>query len=105
MNALVTIRFSPDVTFEIRVPYVSDAEAKAQARDWLDRTYEEFGCEPTRLLGKVIILDKVLGIAEAAGERHFQKDQAWGESYAKAVSCALDRTSVRVDLEDSTVSS
>lgn len=105
MNAHVSIRFSPDVTVEYRVPFTADATAKAQARDWLDRTYHEFGCEPTRLTGKVLLLDKILSIADAAGAKHFQRDPGWGELYAQAVTSALDRTRVEVDVEGRTVSS
>ena len=105
MSAQISIRFSPDVTIEIRVPFASDAAAQAHARDWLDRTFHEFGCEPVRLTGKVLLLDKVLGIADAAGEKHFQRDPAWGELYARAVTSALQRTRVQVDVEGRTVSS
>ena len=105
MNGQVSIRFSPDVTVEFRVPFTSDATAQARARDWLDRTYQEFGCESARPTGKVLLLDKILGIAEAAGEKHFQRDSRWGELYAQAVTSALDRTRVQVDVEGRTVSS
>jgi len=105
MNAQVSIRFSPDVTVEFCVPFTSDAKAQARARDWLDRTYDEFGCEPARPTGKVLLLDKILGIAEAAGQNHFQRDSGWGELYAQAVTSALDRTSVQVDVEGRTLSS
>lgn len=105
MQAHVSIRFSPDVTVELRVPFSPDPTAQAEGRDWLERTYHEFGCEPTRLTGKVLLLDKILGIADAAGERHFQRDSAWGEAYARAVSSALDRARVQVDVEWGTVSS
>ncbi len=105
MNAQVNIRFRPDVTVEIRVLFASDAVAQARAREWLDRTYQEFGCEPARPTGKVLLLDKILSIAEAAGEKHFQRDSGWGELYAQAVTSALDRSRVEVDVEARTVSS
>ena len=105
MNAQVSIRFSPDLTIEFSVPFASDATAQARAREWLDRTYEQFGCEPIRPSGKVLLLDKILGIADAAGEKHFQRDPEWGKLYAQAVSSALDRTGVQVDVEGRTVSS
>lgn len=105
MNAQVIIRFRPDVTIEFNVPYTSDATAQARARDWLDRTYAEFGCEPIRPTGKVLLLDKILGIADAAGEKRFQQESEWGRLYAQAVSSALDRTGVHVDVEGRTVSS
>jgi hypothetical protein len=104
MNAQVTIRFSPSVTIELTVPFASDATAQARARDWLDRTYVEFGCEPIRPSGKVLLLDKILGIADAAGAKHFQRDEEWGKSFAQAVSSALDRPGVNVDVEGLTVS-
>lgn len=105
MYAQVSIRFSSDVTIELTVPFTSDATAQERARDWLDRAYNEFGCEPTRPTGKVLLLDKILGIADAAGERQFQRDSEWGKLYAQAVSSALDRTGVQVDVEGRTVSS
>ncbi len=71
---------------------------------WIALT-TEFGCEPIRPTGKVLLLDKILGIADAAGETHFQQDSEWGKLYAQAVSSALDRTGVRVDVEGRTVSS
>ena len=105
MHAQVSVRFSTDVTIEIVIPFASEATAQARAREWLDRTYDEFGCEPIRPTGKVLLLDKILGIADAAGEQHFQRDSEWGKLFAQAVSSALDRTSVRVDVEGRTVSS
>jgi len=103
MNAQVSIRFSPESTIEFSFPFTSDAKAQARAREWLDRTYDEFGCEPTRPIGKVLLLDKILAIADAAGEQHFQRDSDWGNVYAQAVSSALDRIEVRVDVEGRTV--
>ncbi len=105
MNAQVSIRFSPDLTIEFFVPFASDATAQLRARQWLERTYDEFGCVPTRPTGKVLMLDKILGIADAAGEKHFQRDSEWGKLYAQAVSSVLDRTSVQVNVEERTVSS
>ncbi len=105
MNAQVSIRFGPNLTIEIDVPFTSDATAQARAREWLERTYDQFGCEPTRPTGKVLLLDRILGIADAAGETHFQRDAEWRKLYAQAVSSALDRTGVQVNVEERTVSS
>lgn len=105
MNAQVSIHFGPDLVVEYSVPFATDATAQDRAREWLDRTYVEFGCEPIRPSGKVLMLDKILGIADAAGERHFQRDPEWGKAYAQAVSGVLDRSAVRVDVEARTVSS
>lgn len=105
MNGQVSIRFSPDLTVEFRVPFNSDATAQVAAHDWLDRTYQEFGFEPVRPTGKVLLLDKILSIAEAAGEKYFQRDSGWGKLYAQAVTSALDRSRVEVAVQARTVSS
>jgi hypothetical protein len=105
MNAQVSIRFGPDLTIEFSVPFASDAAAQVRAREWLERTYDEFGCVPTRPTGKVLLLDRILGIADAAGEKHFQRNPEWGNLYAQAVSSALDRIAVQVNVEERTVSS
>jgi hypothetical protein len=103
MHAEVTVCFAPDQSVEFRVPFSSEATAQAAARNWLDRTYTEFGCEPARPTGKVLLLDKIIDVAEAAGLDRFTRDRGWGELYAQAVSAALDRTHVRVDLAQRTV--
>jgi hypothetical protein len=90
---------------QVSIPFTSDATAERRAREWLERTYDQFGCEPTRPTGKVLLLDRILGIADAAGEKHFQRDPEWGNLYAQAVSSALDRTAVQVDVDQRTVSS
>ena len=105
MNAQVSIRFGPDLTIEFNVPFASDATAQIRAREWLERTYDQFGCVPVRPTGKVLLLDRILGIADAAGEKHFQRDSEWGNLYAQAVSSALDRIAVQVNVEERTVSS
>jgi len=104
MNAQVSIRFGPNLTIEYNVPFASDATAQVRAREWLEHTYEQFGCEPTRPTGKILLLDRILGIADAAGEQHFQRDSEWGNRYAQAVSSALDRTAVQVNVDERTVS-
>ena len=65
--------------------------------------FEEFGCTPRSLVGKVLVLDKVLEVARAAGEKRFASDIAWAELYARAVLATLKRTIVRVDIEENTV--
>ncbi len=76
------------------------------ARQWLDHQFTEFGCEPLRPTGKVLTADKVLAVADAAGETYFSdaSRQAWAHEFARAVSSALSRPVVRVDLSNLTLS-
>jgi hypothetical protein len=71
-----------------------------QARAWLDEQFTALQCEPIRLTGKVLTADKVLCVAQAAGETRFRdpEHQAWAAAYARAASAALAKPVVTVDL-------
>lgn len=73
-----------------------------EARAWLDAEFNRLGCEPIRPTGKVLSADKVLAVAQAAGEAGFQ-DATWADAYLRAVTGALGRTLVRVDVPNLTV--
>lgn len=72
-----------------------------QARAWLDEQFTVLQCEPIRLTGKVLTADKVLCVAQAAGEARFRDAEhaAWAQAYARAVSAALAKPVVTVDLD------
>ena len=75
------------------------------ARQWLDGQYLELGCEPLRPSGKVLIADKVLSVAMAAGQARFAEAgfRSWTRSYAQAVSALLGKPVVRIDVPALTV--
>jgi hypothetical protein len=67
------------------------------ARQWLDQQFTTLDCEPLRASGKVLLADKVLVVAQAAGAR-LLADPAWGPEFARATSGALAKPVVTVDL-------
>jgi hypothetical protein len=67
------------------------------ARGWLDEQYLAFDCAPTRASGKVLVADKLLVIADAAGEAQFA-DPAWAEQFAAAATGSTGRERVSIDL-------
>ncbi len=71
-----------------------------QARVWLDEQFTALQCEPIRLTGKVLTADKVLCVAQAAGEARFRdaEHQAWAMAFARAASSALAKPVVSVDV-------
>jgi len=71
-----------------------------QARAWLDEQFTAFGCEPIRLTGKVLTADKVLAVAQAAGQERFRDEahQGWATAFARAASAALAKPVVTVDV-------
>lgn len=81
----------------------ADPMSSEDARTWLDRQFTELECEPVRPTGKVLAVDKVAIVAEAAGAKRFQ-DPAWAHEFARAASAALNRPYVHVDVASMSVS-
>jgi hypothetical protein len=104
MRGTVFVIFAPDREYELRITAGDKPLPTAQEGDaWLSQQFEELGCTPRSLVGKVLALDKVLEVAREAGEKRFAGDIAWAESYARAVLATLNRDAVRVDIAESTV--
>ena len=86
---------------------LSAAEATGSADDarhWLDEQFLANDCEPLRASGKVLIVDKLLAIASAIGQRGFEQDDALRLAFARAALAALSRSVVRIDVDAHTVS-
>lgn len=73
------------------------------ARRWLDEQFTELDCEPLRASGKVLLADKVLTVAQAAGAARLA-DPQWSLAFARAASAALAKPVVRVDIPAMAVS-
>jgi len=99
MRHEVTVRFADG---DETVLHPAEPWPLEEARRWLDAEFIRHGCEPARASGKVLFVDKLLALAEAAGAAGF-RDTAWAESYARASLGALGRSAVRVNLEDRSV--
>ncbi len=67
------------------------------ARAWLDQQFVELECEPLRASGKVLTADKILVVTQAAGVALF-RDAKWVAEYVAAVSAALGKPMIRVDV-------
>lgn len=102
MRSEVKVVFSPLQQFDL----VVDAEEVLSfeaARKWLDEQYVKNECEPMRGSGKVLLADKILGVAAAVGPAAFT-DPAWAMDYARATSGALSKALLRVDVAKRTLS-
>lgn len=98
MRTTVSFIFSPQQLLTLTVtPESSDTDAQ-QARKWLDTTWEEMGCEPVRPSGKVLLLDKILGVADAYGYTLLSEDTTIAQIFAGNIALLLGKPSVTVDL-------
>ena len=102
MRSDVTVTFSSQQEFRLDLegtePLTNDA-----ARRWLDDEFVRLDCEPLRPSGKVLLADKVLTVARAAGAT-LLADPAWSGQFARATVAALARPVVRVDVPGMAVS-
>ena len=104
MRGIVTVSFARGREYELRITAGDKPLPTAQEGElWLSQQFEELGCTPRSMVGKVLALDRVLEVARDAGEKRFASDIAWAEAYARAVLATLERPSVRVDVAGETV--
>jgi hypothetical protein len=99
MRSQVAVTWNDSRTYRIDLEEVQPMPHE-QARVWLDQQFTELDCEPIRQSGKVLTADKVLCVAQAAGEKHFRDAEyrEWAISFARAASAALAKPVITVDL-------
>ena len=99
MRSQVTVTWGEPASYRIDLEEVQPMPHE-QARLWLDEQFLALGCEPIRRTGKLLTVDKILCIAQAAGEEYFRADahRAWALEFARAASAALSKPLVTVDV-------
>lgn len=104
MRGTVIVSFARDREYAFKIAGADNNPLTAEdAQLWLDQQFDEFGCAPRSMVGKVLILDKVLEVAREAREQRFADGGVWAERYARSVLAALNRDTVRVDVALDTV--
>jgi hypothetical protein len=99
MRSEVTVSWGDAATYRFDLDEVQPMTHEA-ARIWLDEQFVALECEPVRASGKVLTADKVVAVAQGAGQDRFAlpEHSAWAKAYAQAVSAALAKPVVRVDV-------
>jgi hypothetical protein len=96
MRSEVTVRLAAGREFRFDLDEVQPMPHDL-ARWWLDDQFVQLGCEPLRATGKVLMADKVITIAQAAGEK-LLANAKWSSEFARATSAALAKPVVRLDV-------
>ncbi|MCX7255638.1 MAG: hypothetical protein NTZ64_02625 [Polaromonas sp.] len=96
------MRSEVSVTFKDQLPVQIDIHDAApmpndEARQWLDAQFTQMDCEPLRPTGKLLMADRVVVVAEAAGPAKFA-DAEWAHTFARAVSAVLAKPLVVIDV-------
>jgi len=102
MQARITLLFDGAAPIELQLDGAEVLNFDA-ARRWLDEHFVRLECEPLRGSGKVLLADKLIQVAAAAGPAGFA-DAAWALDYARAASGALSKALVKIDVPRQAVS-
>ncbi|WP_245587011.1 hypothetical protein [Pelistega indica] len=102
----MTIIFNPGElkNYEIFHKDFSDSAQEA-AREWIVNKWVELECEPTRQSGKVLLLDRILSVADELGYYWFDEHPDQAEEFARQCSLALDSPVVIIDIPGASISS
>jgi hypothetical protein len=103
MRADVSILYDARRAVHLVAQVDPSAEGTARARAWFDSNWEALGCEPLRPSGKVLLLDKILGVADALGYELLAADTSRAQEFAHHAALALGRPRITVDLPGLTV--
>ena len=103
MRSVVTVVFSSRQSLETSVDINPDDNSSHAARDWFDATWVRLGCEPLRPSGKILLLDKILGVADALGYTQLAQDAQQLQEFSSQAALALQKPRITVDLPGLTV--
>lgn len=97
MSSIVNVVFERNREYEL---IAHGPLSREEANRWLDAQWQALECEPANPMGKVLVLDKILGVAQYAGEQRFAEAGEWARTFANAVIGVMERPVVRVDVAD-----
>ncbi len=104
MKGDVTVNFGNGRILELQVRCdASSPKASAAAHEWLEATYVRMECEPVRLSGKVLLLDRILAIAMATGYDGLSQDTDLAEAFACNTVLAVGHARITIDVPGLTV--
>ncbi len=103
MRCVVTFIFGPEQVIEIPVNVATSALASVNAREWLEDCWVRLECEPTRVSGKVLLLDKILCVTEALGYPLLSQSTEHATELATQTALVLEKPVVTVDLVEQMV--
>ncbi|SAI66544.1 Uncharacterised protein [Bordetella ansorpii] len=103
MRSDVTVIFDASHSVDLSVDIDPSPQRATQARDWFEGAWETLGCEPLRPSGKVLLLDKIMGVADALGYDTLKNDEKESREFAEQAALALGKARITVDLPGLTV--
>ena len=95
----VTVKFGEgkDYEFTLKERDVAGSTPES-ARRWLSQQFQDMGCTPGNPTGKVLLVDKILGVARAMGEKPFAGNDSSAVEFARNALVAFEKSSLSVDV-------
>lgn len=103
MRSDVTIIFDARRRLDLAAQVEPTQSGADAARQWFDTSWDTLGCEPLRPSGKVLLLDRIMGVADALGYDVLSTDAAQAQTFAEHAALALGKPRITVDLPGLTV--
>jgi hypothetical protein len=99
MIRMVSVKFAEDRLYEFELHERELAGSTPEsARRWLEEQFVALGCEPTNPTGKTLLVDKILGVARALGDKPFAQNAGAAREFARNAAAALERSAVSIDV-------
>lgn len=98
MRSEITVVFDTRRRVDLQTDVEPTPQAAEAARQWFDQTWEALGCEPLRPSGKVLLLDKIMGVADALGHDVLSGHDGRATDFARQTALALNKARITVDL-------
>ena len=99
MTSRVSVKFGEDRQYEFELHDRDLAGTTPEsARRWFEQQFIDLGCEPTNPTGKTLVVDKILGVARAMGDRPFAQNDGSAREFARNALLALERRAISIDI-------
>jgi hypothetical protein len=69
------------------------------ARRWFEQQFADMGCTPTNPTGKTLLVDLIVSVARAMGEKPFAQGDGLAREFARNALAVLQRSRISIDVE------
>jgi hypothetical protein len=104
MEYSIVVKLGKGKDYELKLHERDLAGATPQsARRWFERQFADMGCEPTNPTGKTLLVDLIVGVARAIGDKPFARGESLAQDFARNAITVLQRRAIAIDVENLSV--
>lgn len=99
MDLHITVTFGIEQEYSFRVhPAETASLTQEQARKWIEEEYANLEPDLPNPMGKALLVDKLLAIVRAYGQRPFASNTAWAKQFVRCAGKASGKPNVTIDV-------